>query len=110
MQDMDRIKAKLDQGVRQAVVVGAGFIGLELAENLVHRGIATTVVERNKQILPPFDAEMTTPLAARTEWRCNSSRARRCRPNWSSWESACARRARWRSMPAWRRDRAGASA
>src|SRR5262249_36185532 len=63
LQDMDRIKAKLDQGVRQAVVVGAGFIGLELVENLVRRGIATTVVEVQDQVLPPFDKEMTTPIA-----------------------------------------------
>jgi NADPH-dependent 2,4-dienoyl-CoA reductase/sulfur reductase-like enzyme/rhodanese-related sulfurtransferase len=63
LQDMDRIKAKLDQGVRQAVVVGAGFIGLELVENLVRRGIATTVVELQDQVLPPFDKEMTTPIA-----------------------------------------------
>src|SRR5262249_36524944 len=54
---------KLDQGVRQAVVVGAGFIGLELVENLVRRGIATTVVELQDQVLPPFDREMTTPIA-----------------------------------------------
>jgi NADPH-dependent 2,4-dienoyl-CoA reductase/sulfur reductase-like enzyme/rhodanese-related sulfurtransferase len=63
LQDMDRIKAKLDQGVQQAVVVGAGFIGLELVENLVRRGIATTVVELQDQVLPPFDKEMTTPIA-----------------------------------------------
>lgn len=63
LQDMDRIKAKLDQGVRQAVVVGAGFIGLELVENFVRRGIATTVVELQDQVLPPFDKEMTTPIA-----------------------------------------------
>jgi NADPH-dependent 2,4-dienoyl-CoA reductase/sulfur reductase-like enzyme/rhodanese-related sulfurtransferase len=63
LQDVDRIKAKLDQGVRQAVVVGAGFIGLELAENLVRRGINTTVVELLDQVLPPFDKEMTTPIA-----------------------------------------------
>jgi NADPH-dependent 2,4-dienoyl-CoA reductase/sulfur reductase-like enzyme/rhodanese-related sulfurtransferase len=63
LQDMDRIKAKLDEGVRQAVVVGAGFIGLELVENLVRRGIATTVVELQDQVLPPFDKEMTTPIA-----------------------------------------------
>jgi NADPH-dependent 2,4-dienoyl-CoA reductase/sulfur reductase-like enzyme/rhodanese-related sulfurtransferase len=63
LQDMDRIKAKLDQGVRQAVVVGAGFIGLELVENLVRRRIATTVVELQDQVLPPFDKEMTTPIA-----------------------------------------------
>jgi len=63
LQDMDRIKAKLDRGVRQAVVVGAGFIGLELVENLVRRGITTTVVELQDQVLPPFDKEMTTPIA-----------------------------------------------
>jgi NADPH-dependent 2,4-dienoyl-CoA reductase/sulfur reductase-like enzyme/rhodanese-related sulfurtransferase len=63
LQDMDRIKAKLDDGVRQAVVIGAGFIGLELVENLVRRGVATTVVELQDQVLPPFDIEMTTPIA-----------------------------------------------
>jgi NADPH-dependent 2,4-dienoyl-CoA reductase/sulfur reductase-like enzyme/rhodanese-related sulfurtransferase len=63
LQDMDRIKANLDQGARQAVIVGAGFIGLELVENFVRRGIATTVVELQDQVLPPFDKEMTTPVA-----------------------------------------------
>jgi rhodanese-related sulfurtransferase len=43
-------------------VVGAGFIGLELVENLVRLGIKTTVVELQDQVLPPFDAEMTAPL------------------------------------------------
>ena len=59
---MDQIKARTDQGVKQAVVVGAGFIGLELVENLVRRGIATTVVELQDQVLPPLDKEMTTPI------------------------------------------------
>jgi NADPH-dependent 2,4-dienoyl-CoA reductase/sulfur reductase-like enzyme/rhodanese-related sulfurtransferase len=63
LQDMDRIKAALDQGVRQAVVIGAGFIGLELVENLVRLGISTTLVELQDQVLPPLDKEMTTPLA-----------------------------------------------
>lgn len=63
LQDMDRIKQRLDEGVRQAVVVGAGFIGLELAENFVRLGINTTVVELQDQVLPPFDLEMTTPIA-----------------------------------------------
>jgi NADPH-dependent 2,4-dienoyl-CoA reductase/sulfur reductase-like enzyme/rhodanese-related sulfurtransferase len=63
LQDMDRIKKRLDEGVRQAVVVGAGFIGLELVENLVRFGISTTVVELQDQVLPPFDKEMTTPIA-----------------------------------------------
>jgi len=63
LQDMDRIKERMDRGVKQAVVVGAGFIGLELVENLVRRGITTTVVELQDQVLPPFDKEMTTPIA-----------------------------------------------
>ncbi len=63
LQDMDRIKAVIDDGVKQAVVVGAGFIGLELVENLVRLGVSTTVVELQDQVLPPFDKEMTTPLA-----------------------------------------------
>jgi NADPH-dependent 2,4-dienoyl-CoA reductase/sulfur reductase-like enzyme/rhodanese-related sulfurtransferase len=62
LQDMDRIKTALDQGVQQAVVVGAGFIGLELVENLVRLGVTTTIVELQDQVLPPFDKEMTTPL------------------------------------------------
>ena len=63
LQDTDRIKAALDRGVQQAVVIGAGFIGLELVENLVRQGIATTLVELQDQVLPPLDKEMTTPLA-----------------------------------------------
>lgn len=62
LQDVDRIKERVDQGVRQAVVVGAGFIGLELVENFVRRGVAVTVVELQDQVLPPFDREMTTPI------------------------------------------------
>ena len=63
LHNVDRIKEKVDHGVRHAVVVGAGFIGLELVENFVRRGIATTVVELQDQVLPPFDKEMTTPIA-----------------------------------------------
>lgn len=62
LQDVDRIKERVDQGTKHAVVVGAGFIGLELVENFVRRGIATTVVELQDQVLPPFDKEMTTPI------------------------------------------------
>jgi len=62
LQDVDRIKERVDHGVKQAVVVGAGFIGLELVENFVKRGIATTVIELQDQVLPPFDKEMTTPI------------------------------------------------
>ena len=62
LQDMDRIQESIAAGVQQAVVIGAGFIGLELVENLVRRGIRTTLVELQDQILPPLDREMTTPL------------------------------------------------
>lgn len=64
LQDADRIKDRVDQGVTRAVVVGAGFIGLELVESLVRRGVATTLVELRDQVLPHFDKEMTAPLAA----------------------------------------------
>ena len=61
--DTDRIKGAIDSGVTQAVIVGGGFIGLELAENFIHRGIATTVVEQNQQVLGPFDPEIVAPIA-----------------------------------------------
>lgn len=62
LDDMDRIKAAVRDGVKRAVVVGAGFIGLELVENFVHLGIETTLIELQDQVLPPLDIEMTTPL------------------------------------------------
>ncbi len=57
--DSDRIKDSIDAGAKRAVIVGAGFIGLELAENFVRRGVATTVIELQEQVLPPLDREMT---------------------------------------------------
>ena len=65
--DMDVIKAKLDGMLAakqqpRVVVVGAGYIGLEMAENLKHRGAQVTVVERAPQILPPLDKEMSVPV------------------------------------------------
>lgn len=62
LQDVDRIKSVVTGGIKQAVVVGAGFIGLELVENLVELGISTTLVELQQQVLPPLDQEMTTPI------------------------------------------------
>lgn len=58
--DVDRIKARIDQGgdVAHAVVIGGGFVGLEMAENLRERGIEVTLVEAMPQILAPFDPEM----------------------------------------------------
>ena len=70
--DMDRIKARVDQALAaqkagrrepvRAVVIGAGYIGLEMAENLHHRGVRVDVVERADQILPPVDHEISIPV------------------------------------------------
>lgn len=50
--DMDAIKEKIDKGnKKRAVVIGGGFIGLEMAENLKHRGIDVTIVELLDQVL-----------------------------------------------------------
>lgn len=43
---------------KRAVVVGGGFIGLEMAENLVHLGLAVTLLQKGSQVLAPLDAEM----------------------------------------------------
>ncbi|HTP64181.1 MAG TPA: FAD-dependent oxidoreductase [Geobacteraceae bacterium] len=57
--DADGIRSLVDRGgVRRALVVGAGFIGLEMAENLHARGIEVTVVEMAKQALNVVDFEM----------------------------------------------------
>lgn len=62
--DARRIREYLEaSGAASAVVVGAGFIGLEMAEQLVGRGIATTVVERLAQVMPPLDADMAFRVA-----------------------------------------------
>lgn len=47
---------------RTAVVVGAGFIGLEMAENLHARGLSVALVELSEQVLPPLDPEMAQPV------------------------------------------------
>jgi NADPH-dependent 2,4-dienoyl-CoA reductase/sulfur reductase-like enzyme/rhodanese-related sulfurtransferase len=47
---------------RRALVVGGGFIGLEMAENLARRGLAVTVMEKLPQVMPPLDPEMAEPV------------------------------------------------
>jgi len=49
---------------KTAVVVGGGFIGLEMVENLVHRGLAVTILEKLPQLMPPIDPEMAAPIAS----------------------------------------------
>lgn len=57
--DADRIKAYVDEEKpTSAAVIGGGFIGLEMAENLVERGLKVSLVEMADQVLPPLDYEM----------------------------------------------------
>lgn len=67
--DMDRIASSIDAGTKHAVVMGAGFIGLEMIENLVHRGVQCSLIQAQNQILAPLDPEMTTPLVAELKKR-----------------------------------------
>lgn len=63
--DTDRIKRHVDRaGTRSAVVIGGGFIGVEMAENLRRRGLEVTLVEAAPHMLAPFDDDMV-PLAER---------------------------------------------
>jgi NADPH-dependent 2,4-dienoyl-CoA reductase/sulfur reductase-like enzyme/rhodanese-related sulfurtransferase len=63
LDDTDCLAAKISQcPAGRAVVVGGGFIGLEMVENLCHRGMKVTLLEKLGQIMPPADAEMTAPL------------------------------------------------
>ena len=65
VQDAVEIKKLVDQKqISSAAIIGAGFIGVELAENLEERGIETTIVEFRESILPQFDPEMIEPLQA----------------------------------------------
>jgi NADPH-dependent 2,4-dienoyl-CoA reductase/sulfur reductase-like enzyme/rhodanese-related sulfurtransferase len=65
LQDMDKIKARLaDPTMRRVVLIGGGFIGLELCENITTLNIEVSIVELVDQILPPFDKELTAPIAA----------------------------------------------
>ena len=68
LDDMDRLIAAAETAT-SAIVVGGGFIGLELAENLVHRGIATTLVEALPQLMPTLDVEMAWPLVERARFQ-----------------------------------------
>lgn len=66
MEDCDRIKGFLDGPTpsrpKKALIVGGGFIGLEMMENLSRSGAAVTAVELGPQVLAPLDPEMAAPL------------------------------------------------
>lgn len=70
--DTDAMAAKVDEVLagpeKSAVIMGGGFIGLELAENFVERGLKVSVVELANQIMAPLDVEM----AIRVQWELES--------------------------------------
>lgn len=61
--DLDAIVAALEADAKSAAILGGGFIGLEIAENLVHRGLQVTLIEASDQVLAPLDIEMARPVA-----------------------------------------------
>lgn len=66
--DTDKIKTKVsEEGTRSAVVIGGGFIGVEMAENLKEAGLEVTLIEAGPQLLAPFDSEMSAVLSKELE-------------------------------------------
>ncbi|WP_370890425.1 FAD-dependent oxidoreductase [Janibacter sp. GXQ6167] len=61
VEDMDAMIAAAG-GATTATVIGGGFIGVELAENLTHAGLAVTLVEATTQVMAPLDPEMVAPV------------------------------------------------
>lgn len=66
--DVDGIMTYLETASpKKAVVIGAGFIGLEMAENLAHRGLEVTIVEMAPHVLPTVDVEMAAFISKELE-------------------------------------------
>lgn len=88
--DTDRIKSFVDSmRPKHATVIGGGFIGLEMAENLRERGLEVTIIDRGEQLLNPLDPEMAKPVEEHLRmhgveirlnegWRLLSNRAECC--------------------------------
>jgi len=63
LQDVDCLQSWLNyHNPARAIVVGAGYIGLEMAENFSRRGMEVTLIERMDQAMPPMDPEMVSPV------------------------------------------------
>ena len=59
VEDTFRIREYIEQQKPEsAIIIGGGFIGLEMAENLFHAGIETTILQRSAQVMPPLDYDM----------------------------------------------------
>ncbi|HPF79776.1 FAD-dependent oxidoreductase [Nostocoides australiense] len=64
IEDTDALAAAA-QGATRAVVIGGGFIGVEMGENLVHAGVEVSLIEATAQCMAPLDPEMVEPVHAR---------------------------------------------
>lgn len=61
--DTDKIRSYVDdKAPKHATVIGGGFIGIEMAENLRERGVDVTLVEMADQVMTPLDREMVSPI------------------------------------------------
>ena len=60
VEDVERIVEQVAKKLQSAVVIGGGFIGVEVAENLIHKSIKTTLIEAMPQVLAPLDPEMAS--------------------------------------------------
>ena len=66
--DSNQVKSWIEtHHVDRAVVIGGGFIGLEMAENLTRRDIKVSLIERSAHIMPVLDSEMTVPVTEEME-------------------------------------------
>jgi len=66
--DSRKVKEWIEErSAKSAVVVGGGFIGMEMAENLVELGLKVTLVEGASQIIPPMDGDMVVPMQQAAE-------------------------------------------
>lgn len=63
LSDSQRIHAYMQaQPMQSAVVIGAGYIGIEMVEAMVDRGLEVHLVEKQSQVMPYYDADMVTPI------------------------------------------------
>ena len=63
VEDVEKIAVSVGEKPASAIVIGGGFIGVEIAENLIHKGIPTALVEATDQVLMPLDPELASLVA-----------------------------------------------
>ena len=99
VEDVERMVSAVETSPESAVVIGGGFIGVEIAENLRHRGIATTIIEATAQVLAPWIPRWrrrSRTNCGATACRCTSAiRSRRSRRGTCDWPLATSLRRTW---------------